>query len=90
MSAFARCLMISCGVLESVIAVIASSSTFQKPVTRAETRPRVTITPTSPPVRPFGFERFIGPCLRVADAEVSIELVQRRRTKSVVRRRRER
>src|SRR4030095_3253338 len=49
-SAFARCLMISCGVLDNVIDVIASSSTFQKLVMRADTRPRVTITPTSPPV----------------------------------------
>ena len=60
MSAFARCLMISCGVLESVIAVIASSSTFQKPVMRAETRPRVTITPTSPPVRRSGSSASFG------------------------------
>jgi hypothetical protein len=54
-------------VLESVIAVIASSSTFQKPVTRAETRLRVTITPTSAPVRRSSSAYSAG--LRVTDAD---------------------
>ena len=35
--------------------------------------------------QPFGLERFIRPCLRIADADVAIKLVQRRRTESVIR-----
>ena len=76
LSAFARSFVMSCGVLDRVTLVMTSSRTFQKPVTRADIRPRVASRPPSAARKPFRLERLIRIRLCVAHSESSIELVQ--------------